>query len=509
MNKERRIDEKIFVWILYFVVLLSMFFLLPKAGDDWLFYARHAQGDLKEVWEKILLFYTKENGRFLGNLCACLFAHYDLAGNVFKAAVVWGITYFIWKVFPVKFKGSILVAFLAVLWLPGCGSMFAQTYAWSAGFYNYVTPALFLTGTFAFLIVIYEKETRNCFEFIVLGGILGFLGQLFAEFYTTQAVVLSVVIVFVYWRMNRKISCPLCVYMLATFVGAAFMFLSPSYMRVGKPEDQYRQVASSVSDLLEISASNYTEMSKCLFRYNYWIVVLLSIMCAILIWNGMVYKKYGEKVRNILLFYFASIPCYCVVSTQILPVQFMLNSILKICLDFCIVVSFFIMVMCVCINEIDDVVIKRRCVYLGVLFIVLIAPLFVVKPVGSRCFYMGYIVLVLLSFQILSYVINKRGVQVSSGVVIPLFVAMFFTIGSYLIIAFYQNKVDDEKCRYIEYAMQKREKIIEVPCFIFPEYIHEPETEKIGYEYFYEEPWDIEWKYIPYVDWYQKYNKFI
>lgn len=496
--------NSIATWGLWFIALTAMFYMLPKAGDDWIFYT---PAGVEGLWEKSVSYYLNENGRILGNFFVHLFADYLLAGSIFKAGIVFGISYLMWRAISIKFKGIVSIIIIACLWLPGSGSVFAQTYAWSAGFYNYVPPALFFMISFILLTEQFKKkELKSNVGTLSIYGLVGFLGQFFAEFYTTYVSMFAVFLIIIYWYINKKISKPMLAYAIGAFLGAAVMFLSPVYRRVAANQDHYRTVSLSIKELLNTAKSNYVDISKNLIRENYWVIILLSFCCILLLFKGgQLYRKWGDGIRNIIVFGLTSVPCYYILASRILVPQFTLNSSFKIYIDFVISVAYFLIVGIVCLFEVKDTIIKWRCIYLMISFVVLIAPLFFVTPVGARCYYVLYMSIALTAILLLSYLV-KAGLINTEYLVIPLFTIVLISIFAIEVIAFYQKKVNDEKCAFIEEELKRGEAIIEVPRFLYPQYIHEPETEKISYQYYIKKPWDVKWKYISYDEWHNKYN---
>lgn len=477
----------------YGVVFLILFYLLPPAGDDFFFHTPKTFSDFMATQKHI---YLTENGRILGNACAYFFAENPILAVLFKTFVVVGIVNLINKVIGNSLNGIWALIMLLCLAIPT--GIFAQTYAWSAGFYNYVTPALILLFSFKKCIEVFKEQKQGIKNSIMLFGV-GFIGCLFIEYYTTYSLVFGFCVLGMYWLNKKKISVTLLAYNFGTILGTITMFLSPVYHKISENEDAYRTMSLSISQILNQARENYEMVSNFTIGRNYIIVIILSILGL-----GLMHKT-KTTISYLSRLIVVGAPIYYYLSTKLLAINFSISSsILALCIDLCVGISYFI-AMSYAINVgISSIEIKVRCYILLGSILVLNGPLLIVTPIGARCFYISYIVLVVLIGQIAKSILGNSAILKQEGIVI--WFLLLTGVFVYLFIGFHQYKVYNQKCEFIEKQMEEKKEMIDVPQFEYPDYIHEPETFKIGYKYYYNEPWDIEWNYIPYKEWCALYN---
>lgn len=441
----------------YGVVFLILFYLLPPAGDDFFFHTPKTFSDFMATQKHI---YLTENGRILGNACAYFFAENPILAVLFKTFVVVGIVNLINKVIGNSLNGIWALIMLLCLAIPT--GIFAQTYAWSAGFYNYVTPALILLFSFKKCIEVFKEQKQGIKNSIMLFGV-GFIGCLFIEYYTTYSLVFGFCVLGMYWLNKKKISVTLLAYNFGTILGTITMFLSPVYHKISENEDAYRTMSLSISQILNQARENYEMVSNFTIGKNYIIVIILSILGL-----GLMHKT-KTTISYLSRLIVVGAPIYYYLSTKLLAINFSISSsILALCIDLCVGISYFI-AMSYAINVgISSIEIKVRC------------------------------------YILLGSILGNSAILKQEGIVI--WFLLLTGVFVYLFIGFHQYKVYNQKCEFIEKQMEEKKEMIDVPQFEYPDYIHEPETFKIGYKYYYNEPWDIEWNYIPYKEWCALYN---
>lgn len=478
---------------IYGIIFLILFYLLPPAGDDFFFHTPKTFSDFIATQKHL---YSTENGRIVGNSCAYFFAERPILAAIFKTLVVVGIVSLINKIIDNSL--NVIWALIMLLCLTIPTSIFAQTYAWSAGFYNYVPPALI------FLFVLQKsmeefKEQKETLKNIMILFVVGFIGCLFIEYYTTYSLVLGFFALGMYWFKTRKVSKVLLAYNFGTVLGTIVMFLSPVYHKISENKDAYRTMSLSISQILNQARENYGTISNFIIGKNYVIVMMLSVLGLILIHKRKTIISYlGRLVL-------AGAPMYYYLSTKLLVTNFSITgSSLALCIDLLVGISYFITILYAISIGLSCIEIKFKCYVLLGSILVLNGPLLIVTPIGARCFYISYIIFVLLIGQISKCVFSESVIFKQEGRI--LWFLLLISMSVYLFVGFHQHKVYNQKCEFIEKEMEVKKEIIDIPQFEYPDFIHEPETLKIGYKYYYNEPWDIEWNYIPYKEWCVLYN---
>lgn len=497
--KLREISPRMYKMCIYggvFLFFIVLFSLLPLAGDDYYF---HTPSSVAAFLDQQKQLYLTENGRVLGNTFAYLFADLGLVSVIFKSLIILGIFANIMMLFPKRNNVLFLVACFLFIAVPA--PLFAQTYAWNAGFYNYVPPVLLLSFSLRVLLQHFMLNKKlGIFEDILL-VFSGFCGCLFVEFCTTYAAILgitAVILSFVFWHKFSK-SCLL--YAVSAALGTLLMFSSPVYHNVAENTDQYRTMAFSLSAILKQARINYEIVSTHTIGANILLYFLLCIACYILTVK-LVHSK-AEKI--ILSGIYTIVPVYFICSCWLLKTNFSITSSFSaLIIDVLMCFVFFVSILYVIINYIPLKQYRWNGIFLMISILVLNGPLLIVTPIGPRCFFASYIFLIGIVLNLIALIMNLFDYK-WENLFLPCFLSALMAAGIYLFIGYHQWRVQDQTFQYIERKMDEGEMTIVLPQYEYSAYIHEPETEKIGRRYYYIEMYDINWKYIPYKEWYYNY----
>lgn len=233
----------------YFVYgLLALFYfifaaIVPLAQDDWHWYVHGYNQWFNEHFKNL-------NGRYFGNILEILVVRSLLLRMVVYALVSFSILWVVLK-FAGKAKSTayMFIAFLLLLLMPA--SIFKQTYAWYAGFNNYVTSALCALVVLGFILKkLQNQETTSkwsqrietlCF-FVACAA-----GQLFMENVTLYNIAITGLGLLVYVVVYRKINVKLLIGFCLTWIGAIIMFMNPNYLNILAGHSSYQQVGSKTS----------------------------------------------------------------------------------------------------------------------------------------------------------------------------------------------------------------------------------------------------------------------
>ncbi len=486
----------IFIYAGIFLFFIILFSLLPLAGDDYYF---HTPSSLAVFLDQQKHLYLTENGRVLGNALAYLFADLELASILFKSLIVLGIFVNIIMLFPQKNKVLFLLACFLFIAVPA--PLFAQTYAWNAGFYNYVPPVLLLFFSLRILMqhVVFDKKL-GVFENILL-IFSGFCGCFFVEFCTTYAAIFGIVAVILSFVLWHKFSKSCLLYAVSVILGTLLMFSSPVYHNVAENTDHYRTMAFSLSAILKQARINYETVSTYTIGANFFLYALLCIAGYIL-----TVKMVRFKVEKIILSsIYTIVPVYFICSRWLLKTNFsIMSSFLALIIDALMCFAFFVSILYVIIKYIPLKQYRWNGIFLMISILVLNGPLLIVTPIGPRCFFASYIFLIGIVLNFIAFIMNYFGYK-DDNLLLPCFLLTLMSACIYLFIGYHQWRVQDQTFQYIERKMDEGETMIVLPQYEYPAYIHEPETEKIGRRYYYIEMYDIQWEYIPYKEWYYNY----
>ena len=234
-KKQRLVTAGLFLacTAFFFIIMLCA----PLCSDD-LEHARRVYTGPGELLRYCLAY---GNGRLLGNLSMVTLAGKPLAAAAVKALLISGLVFMLPALLGLKSAGAFLLSFLLfVLIRP---SMFAQVYAWSSGFGNYVPPVWL--GLAVLLLA------RRCDGQISAAGklfccglifVLGLMAQLFVEHASVVAVLLAGGLL-MYSVKNKKTAAPYACWLLAAITGLALMLLIPRLFAMpGNRAEGYRGV---------------------------------------------------------------------------------------------------------------------------------------------------------------------------------------------------------------------------------------------------------------------------
>lgn len=501
-TKNKKINYKfsiLFTLCIMFIILLLLSYWFPIVGDDW--------SDLTTIFSfsQIKKEWLTLNGRILGNTSALFFGHFTLLRAIVKATIIFCIVLFISKNSSVKSWYGFAFVFIYTLALPF--PLFRQSYAWSAGFFNYVPPVLLILMYLSIIKnIFYDKKLYNTFFKIIVCFLLGVITQLFVENITIFTILLAICIVAWHKIKYNEFSSLTTIYLLGSIIGAQFMFSSPVYSNIANETGGYRTLSTNIVDLLYICRTNYGTFSTYLIKSNYLLLFSLIILLIIIIFlskNSTCIKLRILKVVNLVLL--VVLPVYFVISAKIFPTRFNINESLKsCCIDIFILIIFFVLILITLYYYIDDYKYKSRAILFWISSFTSVAPMLFVKPLGPRCFYISYVFIVVVITNLMKYIIEINKIKCSilkiALCIIFILVPIFFMNKYY-----YIHLIEKNRNNYIEKMMTEHKKTIYIPILDSGKYIHEPLDPKIYRKYFYQEPGDIEFKFIPYDEWFNLY----
>lgn len=494
------------IFSLLSVAVFILCFLFPVTGDDWEWKA-FSPSSLSQLLFDTQYDYQNLNGRIFGNLLANILAGHEFFCELFRCGIIMGILFLVKKISGFGSAYGYLLTFLFLFFIPA--EIFRQTYAWMAGFYNYVPPVL--------LILIYvwiisdlfrQKDVRLSSKWIFPIFLLGFLSQFFVENISLFNVFMSICIIFWHRLRQKTFSVATISYGLGTIAGVAIMFLSPVYHKITQGEDlyQYRQMGFSVKQLLTTFKANYPSFSQYLIGENYLLLLGLSLLGGLLLYRS--YSKKGSHTFwDVLaaLFLLAG-PFYSIVSTKLLE-NYQLDSFRYIAVDFLVYFAYFLSIGYTILFHCRKPEYKWKSLFFLCSSVIVELPMLIVSPIGARCFYISYVFLVCTVFLLGKDLSDQAPskTHIWSFLKIPL---IFMTCILFLFYGWIYANVaimDHQMIRHIEDSMQEGLTEIELPISPYNNYLHDHTTQKYGYIYYYNSVKDITFTFIPYADWLNKY----
>ena len=127
-----------------FLLLLSQGFV--TSGDDWYFSARDTGegliGAFKAATHNAYRHYLSLNGRLLGNGFSRFFGTHDTFRELTRCAII--LVILLQLVRTAKITGPLMYMIALMLTIALPADIYAQSYAWAAGFFNYVPPLMMI-----------------------------------------------------------------------------------------------------------------------------------------------------------------------------------------------------------------------------------------------------------------------------------------------------------------------------------------------------------------------------
>lgn len=375
-----------------YLFLLALSYGFPVTCDDWYFTARSPVDLYNAYYRGYTLSVSHAiafNGRYLGNFLVGFLGSSETMRHIVSNLILLGVLLAVCKLCQVRKPSWYAVAAALVICLPP--TLYAQTYAWSAGFLNYVPPAL--------LVLLYFDQADRCFSDPVALRrpwtalpmlLLGFVSQFFAENITVGLCLLAAVVFVLRWR-TKGFSWGLAGHLTGAVLGAVLMFLAPGYRLIGTGEDTYRSVASGLSSMIEMILDHFSQITGFLTGSNWLLLMLLTVCCAGLYWG----KKLGWKERLSLTAVLLP-PVYFVVN-QLFLTELWGNRYVQtasVVVDRLMNVAYLLGVARTVWRLAGESALRRKLLLCLGGIVAFSAPLLVVSPVSARCVYLPHILMI-------------------------------------------------------------------------------------------------------------------
>lgn len=487
-------------FVLLFAALGIIFFLSPINGDDWFFRSYHIDS-LQEFIRVIKSQWNNINGRVLGNTCSVMLANLPIVRELLKTAIVFFTILLLEKLsFSSRGNRMLLVLMgIVVLIFTMPREMYRQTYAWMAGFYNYV-PCAFLFLWYLYLIRDHFRKSQlpSRLGTMFLSFCLGAAACLFAENITIYLVVSSLsLLIWQFWE-HHKLSWVMLAHFLGTVCGAAVMFLSPIYRKIAIQGDAYRTMPAGLNGYLEIAQMNYGTISLFMLRAQTVLLVLVSVACLVLLFTSK--KRAGKLFHTGISVVLILGPVYGYLTKEIFSesLQFT-DHPFRLYIDL-LVWCVYIAAVIWCIARTDlETSCRRRTLFFLVSMPISVGALLVVRPIGPRCFYMCLIFLIAVVLNLWASLLsnqlrNSKFLQILPTLCVSLCTVIFICYG---IIYFKIYRAQAQRLQAMQKGMEQGQTTIYIPRFPYSDFIFETSPDKMGlYYYYYETPGDIEIKEI-------------
>ena len=247
--------------VLTYLLLLLMSQGFITSGDDWYFSARDTGegliGAFKAATHNAYRHYLSLNGRLLGNGSSRFFGTHDILRELGRCAII--LVIFLLLLRTAKIKGPVMYMIALVLTLALPADIYAQSYVWAAGFFNYVPPLMMIL---AYILradrVLGGERDRALWGCVMFALTLAF--QLFVENVTVGVCLLSAGVLLWHLVRTRKLSWSLTGAFLGAALGCFIMFSAPGYANIN--QEGYRQVSATFEELMKVIRFSYADIIK-------------------------------------------------------------------------------------------------------------------------------------------------------------------------------------------------------------------------------------------------------
>lgn len=328
--------------------------------------------------------------------------------------------------------------------------------------------------------------------------LLGLTTQLFCEHVTLVMCAFSALVFAVTCKRKRRVDAFLLSHLTGALTGAAVMFLAPGYHSAASAG--YREVAAGASGLLATIETNLPVIARTLFGANRIATLPLAACAAILLLRA---KPQTKKQRQISRAAFAVLlltPVYYFCdAVMFAPLSYNHHvAHLALALEIVFFVAFFAAIATGCALCLEKEERRRTLVCLA-LAAAFAAPFAVVSPVGARCLYVSDVLLlcVLLLFAKQTLAVLP---QMKRAAVPALFCAAALLVST-LWICLWNGRAERIREDAATRQMAQGKTQITLPDFVYPQYIHEGASQKIGEYHYYKSPHDITFDFVPFRVW--------
>lgn len=466
-----------------FLFLIVLFYLSPLTHDDWYYEGGYSLSTL--LTTRSASWYQGLNGRIIGNGLEGLTATHKLLRALIQALFVWGIWQLGSALLKLPASGRILLL-AGVLLLPS--GLYAQTYGWGAGFFNYV-PELTMLLTSFWLIQRWQTGACKNRPICCIAALLCALcSQLHSENFTAVNMVLGVSLIILsatpVLRKNR--AALLCG--IGFLLGGLLMFSSPAY------HQSYYTVATNY---VERIFSNYKIVSFYTLGYNTIALLLLTGSTVFLLWRQC--STWSKLQKCVVTAMLILLLVYFIGYHQILGDNLVIHGhVITKCLDF-LANAAYVLLIFFCVLKLPLSAERKCCTLIPmVLAICYAGPLLVVSPIGPRCLYSTWI---LMLFSGASLGAEAFGNALRVPAARPVSLSLSAGVMLFLLFITYQNhSVFIQRMDTVAQDMEQHVDTIALRDYPYPEYIWGSNSQTIGVHFYYSAVNDITFTYYPYFE---------
>ena len=502
-TRRRLLSAGVVVLTFCFLLLLSQGFV--TSGDDWYFTSRTMDESflkaLERGWANAAGHYRSTNGRLLGNGFSKAFGCSEFWREIGRCGIILVILLQMCRLAKIRTLPMYAAAVMLVVAIPPV--LYAQSYAWGAGFFNYVPP---LVVIFAYLFRVDRLlDGKKDSALVGLWMLLLLLaGQLFVENVAVGMCLLTGGVLVWYLAVNRKLRWSLCGAFLGSVIGCIIMFSAPGYSNVN--QEGYRQVSSTFEELMKVVKSNFAVITQYLTEDNWTIIVPLTALSLWMLVGAAPEKPWQKALRSAAALALMICPVYFFAHYQILRTLTYVEWVaeLSFWLDIAANLLYLLAVLTAVVLGLEDGNRRRRAVLSIAAVPSVFGALVVVYPIGPRCLYIPYMLLVSLVLILAEEAVERLDRTVVRKLSIPVIATVACVLTVYLWVGVWNGHCEQVRTNQIESAMEAGCATVELPSYPYPSFVHNGNGGAMRYYYYYETPGDLEFVFINHADWYRK-----
>lgn len=484
-----------------FLLLLSQGFV--TSGDDWYFSARDTGeglvGAFKAATDNAYGHYVSLNGRLLGNGSSRFFGTNDALRELARCAIILVILQQLLCTAKIRGPLMYMVALMLTVALPA--DVYAQSYAWAAGFFNYVPPLMMILA----YILRSERVLAGGRDTALWGLVMFPLAlscQFFVENVTVGMCLLSTGVLLWHLATRRKLSWSLTGFLLGTALGCFIMFSAPGYANVN--QEGYREVSATFEELMKVVKTNFTAITMYLTERNWSIIVPLTVLSICLLLPAKAQGIEGT-FRILALTVLMVCPVWFYANRQVMKTLSYAEWVAELAfwVDVLMNLLYLLAVLAAAVLGLRDKARLCRAVLCIAAVPAVFGPLVAVTPIGPRCMYIPYMLLAAILLIFAAELVERCPKDSRKLLTVPVVLTMVCVLTVYLWTAVWNGHCERTRISRIKEAMATGQTSVVLPSYPYTAYVHNGNGGAIRYYYYYETPCDLEFQYVIHQDWYQ------
>ena len=454
-------------YFLAFLLIGILCYMFPYTGDDW------AWGSIIGIdrWNTQFADY---GGRYLGYVIVML-----LTRSRISRAIVMSVSYLIIAScieYITRITWSFYLTITLIAFLPR--AILRQAVVWTAGFSNYVTFTVIMMIIITYLYAHFDKRKEAAMAekchvlFLIIMFLLGLRGTLIVEHVTCYIVLLSVTASVFFIITEKSLHLPMIALTSGSVIGSLMMFSNGAYHKVAANQYGYRTAMQG--GLLANIKENYLSVIFYEgFLCNRCLNLVIFFACL------FVYEKMRRRKKSVPVAWLSLgwICIYLIISIVATMKWDMVskNNMIKVPLGVLTLVYLIALMLYTCWVGYCDLHCMIKLLLPLFSIGIIVAPLFVVNPIGSRCFFPTYILFILYSQLMISSVTSVEKFS-SPGEWYKLNIALLIIasiIGYLRLMSIYYPVFisDNSRLEHIKEQVANGQQIIEVEHLPHEEYL--------------------------------------